>query len=98
MADQSHYRSVFRAGYVPFKRDMMLNVLKNGVYKGVTNTILLDYYRHLQDIENDTAAFRTKLISDWDGLAWKGFFQELQKVLNGNWKYVHNQSGGFWGF
>ncbi|WP_234400678.1 PD-(D/E)XK nuclease family protein [Virgibacillus senegalensis] len=98
IADQSHYRSVVDAGYVPFKRPMMLTILKNGVDKGIDNTIFLDYYRHLQNLDDNVSSFRTKPLKEWDDHAWQGFYQEIQKEIDGDWGYVHNRSGGFWGF
>ncbi|SDM57163.1 PD-(D/E)XK nuclease family protein [Sediminibacillus halophilus] len=98
IADQSHYRSVEDAGYVPFKRSMMLKILKNGVDNGIDNAIFLDYYRHLQKLEDNISSFRTKNLKEWDGYAWQGFYQEIQKEIDGDWGYVPNRSGGFWGF
>lgn len=98
IADQSHYRSVVNAGYVPFKRKMMLRILKNGINIGIKNTIFLDYYRHLQELDDKYSAYRTKRLAEWDAYAWQGFYQEIQKEIHGDWDYVSNQSGGFWGF
>lgn len=98
IADQSHYRSPEAARYKPFTRNMMLEVLNRGIANGVSNSIFTDYQKHLQHIENSVAAFRTKRIDDWDAFAWQGFYQELQKEIDGNWGYVSNKQGGFWGF
>ncbi|MFJ7970248.1 PD-(D/E)XK nuclease family protein [Psychrobacillus sp. NPDC096389] len=98
ITDQSHYQSVINAGYVPFKRIMMLRILINGINKGIKNTIFLDYYRHLQKLEESYSANRTKRVAEWDAYAWQGFYQEIQKEIDGDWDYVSNRSGGFWGF
>ncbi|MFI8687599.1 PD-(D/E)XK nuclease family protein [Rossellomorea sp. NPDC077527] len=98
IADQSHYRSIEKAGYKPFKRRMMLEVLKNGKDNGVKNAIFLDYYHHLQKIQDRIEAFWTVPVNDWNAFAWQGFYQELQKGLKGDWGYVSNPRGGFWGF
>jgi hypothetical protein len=98
ITDQSHYRSIEKAGYTPFKRNTMLEVLKKGKDMGVENAIFLDYYNHLQTIDDQIQAFWTELVSDWDSFAWQGFFQELQKEIRGDWGYVSNPTGGFWGF
>ncbi|WP_419393913.1 PD-(D/E)XK nuclease family protein [Cytobacillus praedii] len=98
ISDQSHYRSPESAGYIPFKRKMMLEILKRGIKNGVQHPIFVDYYRHLQQLENKISAFRSKPIEEWDAFAWQGFYQELQKEINGNWGYVSNKKGGFWGF
>jgi len=97
-ADQSHYRSVERAGYIPFKRKMMLEILKKGKDNGVENPIFLDYYLHLLKIEESVSAFWTKPVAEWGTYAWQGFYQELQKEINGDWGYVPNPAGGFWAF
>lgn len=96
IADQSHYRSVEAAGYIPFTRKMMLEVLEKG--KNIKNAIYLDYYRHLKRLDSDISSFRTTPIPEWSALAWQGFYQELQKEIDGNWGYVANPRGGFWGF
>jgi PD-(D/E)XK nuclease superfamily len=98
ITDQSHYRSVERAGYIPFKRKGMLDVLKNGKDNGVENTIFLDYYHHLKKIDDRIHAFQTAPVSEWDAFAWQGFFQKVQEDINGDWGYVSNPKGGFWGF
>lgn len=98
LADQSHYRSIEKAGYTPFKRNKMLEVLKRGKDMGVQNAIFLDYYEHLQKIDDRIQAFQTERVCDWDSFAWQGFYQELQTEINGDWGYVSNPTGGFWGF
>jgi hypothetical protein len=98
IADQSHYRSVDKAGYYPFKRERMLQVLRRGRELGVTHPIFLDYLSHLEKLDEKVHAYKYKRIQAWDGFAWQGFFQELQKEFHGNWDYVSNPRGGFWGF
>ncbi|UII55652.1 PD-(D/E)XK nuclease family protein [Cytobacillus spongiae] len=98
IGDQSHYHSPNKVGYYPFRRREMLDVLKRGWEKGVNHPIFIDYYRHLNSIEDKVSAFNNKPVSEWDEFAWQGFFMELQKELDGNWGYVPNQTGGFWGF
>jgi hypothetical protein len=98
IADQSHYRSLESPGYIPFKRKMMLEVLQRGKQKGVQNPIFLDYLHYLEKIEEDISSFRVKPVKEWNHYAWQGFYQELQKEINGNWGYVPNPSGGFWAF
>ncbi|MEC1894865.1 MAG: PD-(D/E)XK nuclease family protein [Bacillota bacterium] len=98
IADQSHYRSIDQAGYKPFKRTMMLKILQEGKENGVQNPLFLDYLNHLQKIEDSVASFKTKALAEWDHYAWQGFYQELQKEINGDWGYVSNPAGGFWAF
>lgn len=96
IADQSHYRSVESAGYIPFTRKMMLKVLDKG--KNINNAIFIDYYRHLQRLDEKVSSFWVTPVSKWSAFAWQGFYQELQKDVGGDWGYVSNPRGGFWGF
>lgn len=98
IVNQSHYHSVESAGYVPFKRKMMLDVLKRGIANGVRNPIFLDYYRHLQKLEDSVTAFRSEPVTKWDANKWRGFYQEIQKHIDGDWGKVSNPRKGFWGF
>ncbi|PAD38485.1 PD-(D/E)XK nuclease family protein [Terribacillus sp. 7520-G] len=98
IADQSHYHSVVDAGYFPFTRDRMLEILRKGRKNGVSHPIYLDYFAHLEKIENKINGYKTKTVIDWDGFAWQGFYKELQSYFKGNWGYVSNPRGGFWGF
>lgn len=98
IADQSHYRSPERAGYIPFKRKEMLNILERGIQNGVKNTIFVDYYKHLLQLENELSSFWTNPVISWNPFAWQGFYQELQKEIEGDWGYVPNKAGGFWAF
>ncbi|WP_251548873.1 PD-(D/E)XK nuclease family protein [Neobacillus muris] len=98
IADQSHYRSVEQAGYAPFTRRMMLSLLKKGKENGVQNPIFIDYYKHLQQLDDRMMAFRILPIEDWGSYAWQGFYQELKKRIQGDWGYVPKRSGGFWAF
>jgi hypothetical protein len=98
IADQSHYCSIENAGYIPFTRNMMLDILKKGKINGIKNDVYLDYLDHLQNLQDKIAAFRTKPVIDWDAYAWQGFYQELQREIKGDWGYVSNSAGGFWAF
>lgn len=98
IADQSHYRTIDKAGYKPFKRNMMLEILQKGKENDVQNPIFIDYLNHLQKIEDRVTSFRIKAVAEWDYYAWQGFYQELQKEINGDWGYVSNPAGGFWAF
>ncbi|RST77486.1 hypothetical protein D4T97_003105 [Siminovitchia acidinfaciens] len=96
IADQSHYRSVESAGYIPFTRKMMLKIMDKG--KDINNAIFLDYYRHLQRLDKKVSSFWVTPVSEWSAFAWQGLYQELQKEIGGDWGYVSNPRGGFWGF
>jgi hypothetical protein len=98
IADQSDYRSIDEAGYFPFTREMILQVLQRGRRNGVSHPIFLDYLFHLEKLDSKINAYKTKPVSEWDGFTWQGFYMELQKHFKGNWGYVSNPRGGFWGF
>ncbi|TSI08307.1 PD-(D/E)XK nuclease family protein [Lysinibacillus sp. BW-2-10] len=98
ITDQGSYSSVKSAGYIPFNRRKALKVLEDGIHNGVQDTIFIDYYNHLKKIENEVTSFWNTPIESWRALAWQGFYLELQKELPGDWDYVSNASGGFWGF
>ena len=67
-----------------------------------TNRVLCEFKSHLAQIDDLVNGYKQRPTggrSDWDGLAWTGFFTALQKELHeGNWNYVANASGGFMGF
>ncbi|RNF39593.1 PD-(D/E)XK nuclease family protein [Planococcus salinus] len=98
IGDQSNYRSVLKAGYQPFNRSLMLAILDNGIENGVANPIFIDYHRHLQKLEASIAAYKTTPVAEWKTHAWQGFYQALQTEIPGDWGYVANPRGGFWGF
>jgi hypothetical protein len=63
------------------------------------NAIFIDYVAHIQSIQDATDAYLTTPIKQWNWLAWQGFYLRLEKELGtGDWGYVANPSGGFWGF
>lgn len=63
------------------------------------NDIFIDYVAHIQRIQDATNAYLTTSSDKWNDLAWQGFYMNLEKELNkGDWGYVANPSGGFWGF
>jgi len=70
------------------------------------NNIFIDYYEHLLAIDNDVKGYMSALIEKWRidyNHVYKGFFTHLIKdgIIQTNrsydWRYVANQSGGFWG-
>ena len=89
--------------YKVFHRADFLNVL-NG-YEG-RNTILLDFRKHLRELEDQTKSYtewaRDAGRESWR--AWEGFYQRLEGELDNGpareigWDYVPNRSGGFLGF
>ncbi|MBT2644637.1 PD-(D/E)XK nuclease family protein [Bacillus sp. ISL-41] len=98
IADQSNYHSVTAAHYFPLTRKHMLPILRRGRENGVNHDVFLDYLSRLEWLDRKYEAFRTIPVRDWDDFAWQGFYMELQKEFDGNWGYVSNRRGGFWGF
>jgi len=93
--DQSNYASVSDKGYKVYLRKDFLSVLE----LPFKNDILNDYKLHLQKIEQNISSYKTKNVDEWSSYAVKGFYMALQNELqDGNWDYVPNASGGFWGF
>ena len=96
-----------KSEYKVFSRGDFLAVLRD--YSG-ENAILLDFKKHLADLERLTQSFRQWRITDRDGdrnwYGWEGLYRELEKRLFApgsaqrwrGWGYVPNPSGGFLGF
>lgn len=95
--DQSSYRAVEAKGWRVFDRTDLLAILRPARPQ-TTNAILVDFLDHLEGIERQVRAFATAPPSDWDAMAWKGFFGALRDELDGTWAYVPNPTGGFMGF
>ena len=69
---------------------------------GVFNSlcpIFCDYVEHLQKIQDLTDSYLSLPIKKWSWEAWQGFYMSLETELGtGDWGYVANPNGGFWGF
>lgn len=77
-------------------RKDMLEVLSSCT---TTNSIFRDYVAHLQEIQEQTDAYKSFAVKEWKWRAWQGFYLNLEDALKvGDWGYVANQSGGFWGY
>lgn len=63
------------------------------------NAIFTDYVAHIQNIQDKTDAYLTTPVDKWSSQAWQGFYMCLaQELQAGDWGYVANPKGGFWGF
>jgi len=97
--DQSSYKGVEDADYAVFRRKDFLRVLEQGRQLGVTNAIFCDFHEHLTAMEEAVQSYKRKSVAHWTGESWTGFFMKLQERLgDGGWGYVPNQSGGFMGY
>lgn len=95
---QLDFTQVHAAMYSEFLRDEFLEILSNHKNK-ISNNIFCDYYNYLNNIECQTLDYKNKAIDDWNGYQWQGFYKDLHALLGkGNGAYVHNPSGGFWGY
>lgn len=92
---QSRLSQIEKNGYAIFSRLDFINLINE--FKDITNDIFIDFYERLQRIEKSNNEFENKIIKDWNGNDWQGFFQFLEKEIPiENWDYVNNASGGFW--
>jgi hypothetical protein len=99
--DQSNYRDIQDKGYSPFSRHDVLGILATGINHGISNQIFVDYYEYLKGVESKINLFNTLPVQEWGPKSWEwvGFFKNIQKQLNdGDWEFVNNTSGGFYGF
>lgn len=93
--EQGDYRKVKEAGFLPFLRGDLLNILK----AGAGNDILNDYVEFLDYIEEQVQSFKHVPFAEWNWYSWAGFYNYLQERLGeGEWDYVSNPNGGFLGF
>ncbi len=97
--EQGSYAGVKKAGYSIFDREDFLSVLRPYVESQGSNEIARDFHSHLDRIDKQVKAFEILPLAEWPWLSWQGFFSELQRqLLDGEWGYVPNQSGGFLGY
>ncbi|AKS37699.1 PD-(D/E)XK nuclease family protein, partial [Anoxybacillus gonensis] len=99
IGNQSSFHTVETAGYKPFLRQDMLAILHEGYKLNIKDTIFNDYYQHLLSIDKAFNKYKTHPLNKWEELSWQGFYSELQKKgILGDWDYVSNPRGGFYGF
>lgn len=62
------------------------------------NDFYIDYVEYLQSLEDKTNTYMNKPYTEWDYMAWQGFYMCIEKELKmAGWGYVSNPKGGFWG-
>ncbi|MBR5035009.1 MAG: PD-(D/E)XK nuclease family protein [Bacteroidales bacterium] len=88
-------KAVNELGYSVVDRGALLGILN--YYYG-SNPLVLDYRKHLQDIEDATNNYRSVSVDEWRWYEWQGFYRALEKCIDvESWSYVANPSGGFLG-
>lgn len=91
---QQSLNKVIDEGFNVFNRQEFITLLSNNDLK---NDIYNDFKTRLDRIEQLNHRWETKIIKDWNGNDWQGFFQFLEKEINLiSWDFVNNQNGGFW--
>lgn len=95
MDEQSDLNNVRQAGYSIFTRKDMIEVISPF---STSNDILADFFIYLKNLDDAINSYKVRPINKWDWWSWRGYFSELQNVLDGNWDYVPNAYGGFLGF
>ena len=82
-------------GYKPISRIDLLKALNK---YGGRNPIVIDFRKHLQQIEDETNNYKNVPVDKWREREWQGFYMELERhLVVDNWDYVPNPAGGFWG-
>lgn len=91
---QDHYDT---GQFKPFLLNDLLEVLKKG--EESDHPIFRDYFEFQSDRQKKVDSFNEKPIAEWKE-GWVGFFLKLQEILDekAKWKYIPNQSGGYYGF
>lgn len=87
-----------------FTRTDLLSIFRK-YYPLTTNRIFLDYVDYLNWIDAQTLNYQSIPIVQWNEYQYRGFFSDLMKSgmlgrygsPGGDWGYVANASGGFWG-
>ena len=91
---QQSLKKVIKEGFRIFNRQEFITLLNKNDLK---NDIYNDFKTRLNRIEQLNHKWERKIIIDWNGNDWQGFFQFLEKEINLiGWDFVNNQNGGFW--
>lgn len=97
IGNQSDYSALIDAKYMLFTRRDILEFLQENIDRGVQDQIFLDYYFYLREIEKKYDSYKSLPLSEWNGEAWEGFYEELkQRGIKGQYGYVANPNGGFY--
>jgi hypothetical protein len=84
-----------KEGFEIFNRQDFTGILSK--HEKSDNDIFKDFYQRLIRIEKSNNEFESRIIAEWKGSDWEGFFQFLEKEIGLiGWNYVNNPNGGFW--
>lgn len=87
-------KKVINEGFEIYNRKEFIILLNNHDLK---NDIFIDFKSRLNRIEQLNHKWENKVIKDWNGNDWQGFFQFLEGEIDLiGWDYVNNPNGGFW--
>lgn len=89
---EEHYKIIVRKDILEILRNCNSN-----------NSIIVNFYKHMVEIEKDTNSYKQLPVEKWTWNAWQGFYMQLEQNLNVDtktdaWYYVANPNGGFLGF
>ncbi|QEC79711.1 PD-(D/E)XK nuclease family protein [Mucilaginibacter ginsenosidivorax] len=88
-------RHVKEAGFSIYNRKHLVKLLNS--HPEITNDIFTDFKQRLLRLEAENNQFLTKVLGDWGGVDWQGFFQYIEREMSiVAWNYVNNPAGGFW--
>jgi len=91
---QQNLKKVEEEEFKIYNRKEFVNLLNN---YDIQNDIYSDFKQRLNRIEELNNKWEAKIIKDWNGNDWQGFFQFLEKEIDIiGWDYVNNPNGGFW--
>ena len=86
---------IINDGFSIFNRIDFINLLVN--FSSIQNNIYIDFLSRLNRMEKSNYEFENKVIGEWNGEDWQGFFQYLENEIEiVSWHYVNNPNGGFW--
>lgn len=98
--DQDDLTGVENAAFAYYSRTRLLRTLREGIPDGVDDDIYVDFVTHLETMDAAVGAWRTLPVRDWawNSVLWKGLLDAVQDRLGGgNWGWVNNRAGGFYG-
>jgi hypothetical protein len=86
---------VIQDGFEIYNRTDFINLVQQ---HDIRNDIYSDFKARLLKLESINNEWIDKVINNWNGNDWQGFFQNLEKqnVID-RWFRVNNPNGGFWG-